>query len=39
MEERPDWFKVLCESGTYVIKEYLKSTSWELNGKAERSDE
>ena len=30
MEERYDWFKVLCESGTYVIKEYLKSRVWEL---------
>ena len=25
MIERPDWFRVLCDSGTYVIKEYLKS--------------
>lgn len=39
MEERPDWFKVLCESGTYVIKEYLKSSSWEISGKCERSDD
>ena len=29
MEERTDWFKVLCESGTYVMKEYLKSSAWE----------
>lgn len=25
---RPDWFRVLCDSGTYVIKEYLKSYAW-----------
>lgn len=23
--ERDDWFKVLCDSGTYVMREYLKS--------------
>lgn len=23
--ERFDWFRVLCDSGTYVIKEYMKS--------------
>lgn len=23
--EREDWFKVLCDSGTYVMKEYIKS--------------
>ena len=22
---KPDWFRVLCDSGTYVVKEYLKS--------------
>jgi hypothetical protein len=26
--ERFDWFRVLCDSGTIVIKEYLKSRSW-----------
>lgn len=26
--ERFDWFRVLCDSGTVVIKEYLKSRSW-----------
>lgn len=25
-----DWFRVLCDSGTYVVKEYLKSALWEL---------
>lgn len=26
--ERRDWFRVLCDSGTYVILEYLKSAQW-----------
>jgi hypothetical protein len=26
--ERFDWFRILCDNGTYVIKEYLKSKSW-----------
>lgn len=26
--ERFDWFRVLCDNGTVVIKEYLKSKSW-----------
>lgn len=29
-EEREEWFRVLCDSSTYVIKEYLKSRSWAL---------
>lgn len=27
-DERQDWFRVLCDSGTVVVKEYLKSKSW-----------
>lgn len=27
-EERFDWFRVLCDNGTVVMKEYLKSRSW-----------
>lgn len=27
-EERMDWFRVLCDCGTIVIKEYLKSRAW-----------
>lgn len=27
--ERTDWFRCLCDNGTYVIKEYLKSAYWE----------
>lgn len=26
--ERYDWFRVLCDNGTVVMKEYLKSKSW-----------
>lgn len=28
MLEHFDWFRVLCDNGTVVIKEYLKSRSW-----------
>lgn len=27
-EERYDWFRVLCDNGTIVVKEYLKSLKW-----------
>lgn len=27
--ERHDWYRVLCDSGTFVIKEFLKSWYWE----------
>lgn len=30
--ERFDWFRVLCDNGTVVIKEYLKSRSWTDKG-------
>ena len=26
--EKYDWFRVLCDNGTVVVKEYLKSRSW-----------
>jgi hypothetical protein len=26
--ERFDWFRVLCDNGTVVMKEYLKSRAW-----------
>ena len=29
-EERFDWFRVLCDNGTIVIKEYLKSREWAI---------
>lgn len=28
-----DWFRVLCSSGTYVIKEYLKSKKWDSDNE------
>lgn len=28
MEERTDWFRVLCDSSTMVVKEYLRSCTW-----------
>ena len=30
--EHFDWFRVLCDNGTVVIKEYLKSRFWTNNG-------
>ena len=27
-KERRDWFRVLCDNGSYVVLEYLKSASW-----------
>jgi len=33
--ERRDWFRVLCDNSTFVIKEYLKSRSWELQEEGE----
>lgn len=30
--ERFDWFRVLCDNGTVVMKEYLKSKSWTEKG-------
>ena len=27
-EQRFDWFRVLCDNGTVVVKEYLKSKMW-----------
>lgn len=30
---RFDWFRVLCDNGTFVIKEYLKSKSWTVDNK------
>lgn len=28
-EYRMDWFRILCDSGAFIIKEYLKSLCWE----------
>jgi hypothetical protein len=34
-QERFDWFRILCDCGTVVIKEYLKSREWTLHKKDE----
>ena len=34
-ESRMDWFRVLCDNGTVVMKEYLKSRTWK-SGPHER---
>lgn len=31
--ERPDWFRILCNSGTVVMKEYIRSIFWEAQGE------
>lgn len=31
MHNRQDWFRVLCDNGTVVVKEYLKSKSWQID--------
>lgn len=28
-DTEPEWFKLLCDSGAYIIKEYIKSCFWE----------
>lgn len=33
-QERYDWFRVLCDNGTVVVKEFLKSLDWQM--KTER---
>lgn len=33
--EHFDWFRVLCDSGTLVIKEYLKSRKWTIDNGLE----
>lgn len=33
-QERYDWFRVLCDNGTVVVKEFLKSLDWQF--KTER---
>lgn len=30
---RQEWMRVLCDNGTYVIREYLKSITWELKNE------
>lgn len=33
---RNDWFRVLCDTSTLVIKEYLKSRKWDYDHRMER---
>lgn len=35
-QERFDWFRVLCDNGTVVVKEYLKSRAWTMGRRVER---
>ncbi len=37
MENRDDWFRVLCDNGTYVMKEYLKSRCF-IKKEGERNE-
>ena len=37
MIHRMDWFRVLCDNGTVVVKEYLKSRTWDSRPKEERT--
>lgn len=30
MNNRSDWYRILCDSGTYVLREYLKSRHWDF---------
>lgn len=36
MEQHHDWFRVLCDSGTIVMKEYLKSRRWTRDDEIDR---
>jgi hypothetical protein len=38
-EERFDWFRVLCDNGTVVIKEYLKSKLWTITYGQDKANE
>lgn len=31
-ENRFDWFKILCDGGSFVLKEYMKSRNWGREG-------
>lgn len=35
---RNDWFRILCDSGTIVMKEFLKSFRWESEQEAKADD-
>jgi len=38
MSERPDWFRTLCDNGTYVIKEFLKSENFKRKRECENEN-
>lgn len=38
-ENQYDWFRVLCDSGSVVMKEYLKSRQWEVDRKLAQATE
>lgn len=39
-QERYDWFRVLCDNGTIVVKEFLKSLDWQMKTeRLKKSDE
>ena len=33
--ERFDWFRVLCDNGTMVMKEFLKSRMWTIRNESD----
>lgn len=37
-EQRFDWFRVLCDNGTVVMKEYLKSVTWTAGQRPPKCD-
>lgn len=39
MDNKYAWFRVLCDNGTVVIKEYLKSHTWQIEYEARRCNE
>lgn len=36
---RQDWFRCLCDNGSYVMKEYIKSSYWKATAKLHKEDE
>lgn len=38
-QNKQEWFQCLCDSGTYVMKEYLKSRTWQLEKDGEKDDD
>lgn len=36
---RGDWFRILCDSGTLVMKEFLKSFRWEYEQEEKRREQ